>query len=85
MTYQKPKLQALTFDPAAPPDPRPLGEPVLSARDVLAIVFSAFEQVDAEDAQVSAIKLEVRESVGEGRTGLAVYRAILGAVRLSDQ
>jgi len=84
MSFKRPELALLSFDPDSPADPRPLGEPVLSARDVLAIVYSAFEELGEDDERVTAVKLEVLKAVGEGRVGLAAYRAIVGVGQLRD-
>jgi hypothetical protein len=84
MLYEKPRLELLSFDPDGPADPRPLGELVLSARDVVAVVYSALEQIDEDEARLTAIKLDVLKAVGEGRVGLGVYRAILGIANLRD-
>jgi hypothetical protein len=84
MPYEPPHLSVLRFDFDAPPDRRPLGEPVLSARDVLAILYSAFAEIDEDDEHLSALKLEVLTAVGDGRVGLAVQRAIIGAAKTRD-
>jgi hypothetical protein len=84
MSDHKPE-PALKFDLDAPPDPQPLGDPVLSARDVIAIVYSAFETIDADEDELRAIQLDVIKTVGEGRVGLAVHRAIVGASSLRDE
>lgn len=72
----------LQYDFNAPPQARPLGEPVLSARDVLAIAYSAFAEIDESDERINKIKLEVLSAIGEGRVGLAMHRAILGAAEI---
>lgn len=84
MNPGKERPHPLAFDPDAPADPQPLGEPVLSARDVIAIVYSAFEQIEADEDDLRAVQLDVIKAVGEGRVGLAVHRAILGANSLRE-
>ncbi|MGY6551191.1 MAG: hypothetical protein ACXIT4_04755 [Erythrobacter sp.] len=71
----------LIFDPDARCDAKSLAEPVLSARDVLAIIGSALTEADFDADHRNALRLEALEAVGQGRVGLAIYRTILAAAQ----
>ena len=51
----------------------------LSRKDVLGIVQSAFDELGPQDTRLTEVKRDVLEHVSEGKLGLALRAAIVGA------
>jgi hypothetical protein len=79
--YGRGSLKRLEFDFEKSVLSRAEAHLILSRKDVLGIVQSAYDELGADDPELVAIKREVLAEVGDGKVAHALRTAIVGAGR----
>lgn len=82
MGYQDPKLGQARSDGSLSVHAPASDQPVLSARDVVAIFDCAFPALRGDEARLASLKHDVVTAANEGRVGEALHHALTGAASL---